>query len=157
MPDALLPQVQRFSTVPRAPDELIKLAASASWQDRCDAAEALARYDDDRFAHALLRLLTDEADTAPIESAARALIGRRDEWGAQLIFRAITVGDDDASDHLVYFVDRDAHLGGHTIWQLAERNVSSSDQATRAGASELLRPDRRAPSTSAATIELGET
>jgi HEAT repeat protein len=124
--------------VRRSHDALLKLATSANWQHRCEAAEGLARHDDEQSACALLRLLTDDTDTAPIQAAAEALIRRRDEWGARLIFRAITLGDDDASDHLLYFTAASANLGEHTIWVFAERSVNASDAATREGARELL-------------------
>jgi HEAT repeat protein len=65
--------------VGRAPDELLERAGAADWQERCDAAQGLARYDDERSSLALLRLLTDQADTSPIQVAAEALIRRRDD------------------------------------------------------------------------------
>jgi hypothetical protein len=125
--------------VRQTPDELLEFAVSANCRHRCDAAEQLVDYEDDRAARALLGLLTDEQDTAPIQAAAEALIRRRDERGAELIFRAITLGDDDAADHLLYFTAGGAELGHHVIWAMAERSARSPDDATRKGALELLR------------------
>jgi hypothetical protein len=126
-------------SLPQAPEELFALAKSADWQRRCEAAEALARYDDDQSARALLDLLTDDANPAPIQVAAQALISRRDERGARLIFRAIALGDDDASEHLLYFTAGSAELGEHAIWSHAQRSAESGDEIARRGALELLR------------------
>jgi hypothetical protein len=76
---------------------------------------------------------------APIQVAAQALICRRDERGARLIFRAIALGDDDASEHLLYFTAGSAELGEHAIWSHAQRSAESGDEIARRGALELLR------------------
>ena len=72
------------------PPELIALASSPRWEDRCKAAERLAAYDDDVARQALLRLMNDSEDTAPVEAAAEALMRRGDEASARLIFRAMS-------------------------------------------------------------------
>ncbi|MBE2317743.1 suppressor of fused domain protein [Solirubrobacter sp. CPCC 204708] len=116
------------------PPELVALASSPRWEDRCQAAERLAAYDDEVARQALLRLLTDSEDTAPIQAAAHALIARGDEAGARLIFRAIALGDDDASDHLLYFTGGDGNLAPHAV-HAAERGEDLESE----GAVELLR------------------
>ncbi|MDA0169735.1 suppressor of fused domain protein [Solirubrobacter taibaiensis] len=113
------------------PPELIALASSPRWEDRCEAAERLPAYDDDVARKALVRLMTDEENTGPIQVAAHGLLDRGDDAGARLIFRAITLGDDDASDHLIFFIGD----GTPAFWDVAERSAASGDE----GARELLR------------------
>jgi hypothetical protein len=117
------------------PPDLLALAASPRYEDRCTAAERLAAYDDDVAHEALLRLLTDEADTGPVQTAALALIERGDESGVRLIFRAMALGDDDVADHLVFFVGE----ATPAFWDCALRSATSDHVAERVGAVDLLR------------------
>ena len=121
-----------------APSDLLVLADSDDWRARCQAARELAGFEGARAPEALLRLLCDREDTAPIEAAAQELLKRRDLYGARLIFAAISMGDDDAADHLAYFVMRDAAMSDYTIWTFAAESVNAEDEAVRDGACELL-------------------
>ena len=118
---------------------LLAKAGSLSCKDRCDAATALVNYDTPESAAALLDLLRDTSDTAPIQSAAEALLKRLELRGAELIFSAISTGDEDAADHLLYFVACYAsRVSDWTIYEFARSSLSSPDEDVRDGAAELL-------------------
>ena len=118
---------------------LLAKAGSPSYKDRRDAASALVNYDTPESAAALLDLLRDTSDTAPIQSAAEALLKRLDLRGAELIFSAISTGDEDAAGHLLYFVACYAsRVSDWTIYEFARSSLSSPDEDVRDGAAELL-------------------
>jgi HEAT repeat protein len=126
------------AAVSEAPPELLEAATSPEWQQRPDAAYALAEFRDLRAQSALLALLHDQADTAPMEAAARALVARRDTYGTDLLCRAIATGDDDTVDHLLFFIAvANTHVE-YVMNELAEAALKSEDRVIREGASELL-------------------
>src|SRR4051794_31406099 len=116
---------------------LLAQASSPSWHDRCEAAMGLAEYRTQEAVAALRGLLCDSADTAPIQSAAEALLKRGDSDGAELMFHAIATGDEDAADHLCYFILCGAKWD-HAIWELARSSLNSRDPAVQRGAADLL-------------------
>ena len=61
---------------------------------------------------------------------------RDDAPSAQLIFRAIALGDDESKEHLIYATGIGQH---HALRGHAKRELDSSDAAERAGALDLLR------------------
>jgi hypothetical protein len=77
--------------------------------------------------------------TRPILEAARALLRRGDSYGANLIFHAIATADDDAAEHLLYFVGRDqANTDSSGLRKLAEAALVAEDAGVREGAAELF-------------------
>ena len=126
--------------------ELLDAARSSDFRVRVGAATALAQYDGPDVRAALIALLRDPADTAPIQAAADALVARRDGFGTAVICEAIGGAgdqDDDAIDHLLTFVAWAAERNEYAIYALAVEALHSDDPLVRAGAAELLPSDQR--------------
>jgi hypothetical protein len=78
-----------------------------------------------------------------LEAAAQPLLKRRDEFGVDVILRAVARTGDD--DHLLYFVARDAaRLGCHNLWALAQERAATAHGEVRDGACEMLEYTGRA-------------
>jgi hypothetical protein len=127
-----------MSAMPTVPPDLLLEARSPRWQERSEAAEALAKFEDVAAADALLVLLHDQADTAPMEAAARALIRRRDAYGASLVCKALATGDDETVHELLCFVAVATAETDYELHALAEAALTSDDNDVRKGAQELL-------------------
>lgn len=80
-------------------DKALVAATSPNWEHRMAAAETLAATAD--IDHdVMLRLLTDDENTAVIQAAAVALLKRRDLIGVRLFLEASAEMDDDSGNHL---------------------------------------------------------
>lgn len=88
-------------------EDLLLLAESPSWRDRCRAGrELVARIGEPPVDEVILRLVLDSQDTAVTTATADALLDRGDVSSWQIFARAWTLAstnltDTDHIDHLV--------------------------------------------------------
>ena len=86
---------------PDPPPSAIAAATSPDWATRVAAAQQLAAWADrDDIAPILHRLVTDPDDTAVVQAAALALLGRNDVRGVRIVAGGIAalLDDDDLMD-----------------------------------------------------------
>lgn len=120
-------------------ENLLALSRSPSWEQRCRAAIALAGFQTGEAAAAMRTLLHDQENTAPIEEAVRALLNRKDAYGADLVLEAVATGDDEVVDHLLHFISHELtrpELYGFS--NLVESRFMVGGPLVREGAAEVL-------------------
>lgn len=119
------------------------LARSRSWKDRAVAARRLALGPTEPAEDVLLALLCDPDDTSVIQAAVDAVLERDVRWGADLIFRALAVADEDLQDHLLYYVAHLERVAMTIFLERARQRRDSADGALRSGSEEALAYFRR--------------
>jgi hypothetical protein len=120
-------------------DDALRLADSPDWADRARAAQALARLAGGRADEALARLLDDPEDTAVSAAALEAVIERADDPSAEILFRFLATGDDDAVDHVLSFLESDWESAARAgLPHRTKAAFASGDATIAAGAREVL-------------------
>jgi hypothetical protein len=86
--------------LPTSLGQALRLAASPSWRNRCDAALGLTGHVEAPAAFARLVELLDDPDTAVIEMAARSLTTAAGQRGLAEVLQALARSEDNAGYHL---------------------------------------------------------